>query len=75
MTTPRPTGSAGRPEAPVEIVRRWQESGAVWRVVSRTPSGVSIALLTCDGGEEVHRLVSSDPDLIAFIGARSSSEL
>jgi hypothetical protein len=31
--------------------------------------------MTCDGGEEVHRLTSADPELLAFIGTRSSSEL
>jgi hypothetical protein len=72
---PIPAGSTGRPAPPVEIVRRWQESGAMWRVVSRTSSGISIALMTCDGGEEVHRLTSSDPELLAFVGTRSSSEL
>jgi hypothetical protein len=72
---PFPVRGDGQPAAPVEILRRWQESGAVWRVVSRTPSGISIALMTCDGGEEVHRLTSADPELLAFIGNQSSSEM
>lgn len=57
----------------VEELRRWQDSGAVWTVVSRTPHRVTVALLRCDGGEEVDRFVSSDPDLLRFVGDRSGS--
>lgn len=70
-----PAGGTARADRPVEILQRWQDSGAVWRVVSRTASGLSIALMTCDGGEVVERLTSNDPDLLAFVGERSSSEL
>lgn len=62
------------PGAPVEILRRWEAAGAVWRVVDRAPAGLVIALLTCDAGEEVDRLVANDPDLLAFVGRRFSSE-
>ncbi len=58
----------------VSELRRWQESGALWRVVSRSRSGATIALCTCDGGEEVSRITSSDPRLIEFLGDRLSSE-
>lgn len=58
----------------VEELRRWQDSGAVWRVDSRTPDAVTIAMLRCDGGEEVERFSSDDPELLAFIGNRRSSE-
>lgn len=61
-------------ERPVEVIRRWQDSGGLWRVLSRTASRVEVALLTCTGGEEMGRLSSSDPELLAFIGARWSSE-
>lgn len=64
---------AGPGDSPVEVLRRWEESGAGWRVLSRTPTRVTIALLTCDGGEEVHRLSSEEPDLLAYVGTRSSS--
>lgn len=46
----------------------------MWRVDSRTPDAVTIALLRCDGGEEVERFCSDDPELLAFIGNRRSSE-
>jgi hypothetical protein len=58
----------------VAELQRWQDSGAVWRVDSRSPDAVTIAMLRCDGGEEVERFFSDDPDLLAFIGNRRSSE-
>ncbi len=63
-----------RADNPVEKLRRWEESGAVWRVRSRTGATVVVALLTCSAGEEVDRLTSSDPDLLAFVAHRASSE-
>ncbi|AGZ43813.1 hypothetical protein [Actinoplanes friuliensis] len=58
----------------LEHLRRWEESGATWRVVVRTPESVELALLTCDAGEEVDRLRSADPAVLAHIGDRSRSE-
>jgi hypothetical protein len=58
----------------VAILQRWGDAGAIWRVVRRTPGSLEISLLTCTGGEEVDRLVSSDPALQAFVGERSSNE-
>lgn len=58
----------------VAILRRWEDSGAVWRVLARFPSGVTVALFRCDGGEEVERFTSADPRLLAFLTGRSSSE-
>lgn len=55
-------------------LRRWEDSGATWRVVVRTPDSVEIALLTCDAGEEVDRLRSSDPALLDHVGDRDDSE-
>ena len=50
-------------------LRRWEESGATWRVLVRTPDSVEIALLTCDAGEEVDRLRSADPALLEHVDA------
>lgn len=55
----------------VEQLRRWQDSGAVWTVVSRTRDRVTIALLRCDGGEEVDRFESVDPAVLEYVDARS----
>jgi hypothetical protein len=46
---------------------RWEEAGATWQVVSRTARAVTIALLRCDGGEEVDRFTSDDPRLLAYV--------
>jgi hypothetical protein len=51
------------PVPPVARLRRWEDSGATWRVLSRTPTELMIALLTCDAGEEVDRFSSADPAL------------
>ena len=57
----------------VAELQRWQDSGAVWVVISRTDDCVTVALLRCDGGEEVDRFTSDDPRLLDFIGDRLSS--
>jgi adenosylcobyric acid synthase len=59
---------------PIGKLTRWTDSGAYWRVVSRLPDHVTIALLPCTGDEVVDRLTSSDPGLLAWLGSRSSSE-
>jgi hypothetical protein len=57
----------------VAELQRWQDSGAVWEVISRKGGRVTVALLRCDGGEEVDRFTSDEPRLLAFIGDRQSS--
>jgi hypothetical protein len=57
----------------VAELQRWEDSGAVWSVVSRKQGRVTIALLRCDGGEEVDRFSSADPKLLAYIGERFSN--
>ena len=57
----------------VAVLRRWEDSGAHWRVLSRGRDSVTIGLLRCDGGEEVDRFTSTDPRLVAFIGDRIAS--
>ena len=51
----------------VAELTRWQESGATWQVVARTRHGVTVALMRCDGGEEVDRFTSSDSRLLEFV--------
>ena len=58
----------------VAELQRWQDSGAVWEVLVRKSDSVTVALLRCDGGEEMDRFTSDDPHLLAFIGNRLSSE-
>ncbi|MDV3126626.1 hypothetical protein M1247_17020 [Mycobacterium sp. 21AC1] len=58
----------------VADLQRWEDSGAHWQVLARTHQGLTVALLRCDGGEEVDRFTSADPRLLEFIGSRRSSE-
>jgi hypothetical protein len=58
------------PDSPVGTLRRWEEFGGVWRVVLRDTSQVTVSLCRCDGGEEVERLTSDDPALLAYLDAR-----
>ena len=62
------------PDDPVDVLRRWEERGAVWRVRGRTPAGLEVSLLTCDAGEEVERLVSDDPALAEYVADRPRSD-
>ncbi|WP_063049845.1 hypothetical protein [Nocardia arthritidis] len=59
---------------PVAVLRRWTDAGGVWRVTGRRSGSVTVALYQCTGGEEVDRLTSSDPELIRWLGDRTSSE-
>jgi hypothetical protein len=52
---------------------RWEDSGAGWQIVARTKSRVTIALMRCDGGEEVDRFTSDDPKVLEFVTARQRS--
>jgi hypothetical protein len=57
----------------VAELQRWVDSGAVWSVVSRRQGRVTVALMRCDGGEEVDRFTSDDPRLLQYLGERFSS--
>ena len=61
-------------ESALETLQRWETAGGHWEVLSHSPAGLIVALLRCDGGEEVHRFTSSDPDLVTYIGDRETSE-
>jgi hypothetical protein len=54
----------------LETVRRWEDFGATWEVVHRSGDQVTLSLRRCDGGEEVSRLVSSDPAVLAHVDRR-----
>lgn len=57
----------------VAELKRWEDSGAAWEVISRRGDTLTIALLRCDGGEEMDRFTSDDSHLLDFIGDRQSS--
>jgi hypothetical protein len=58
----------------VAELKRWQDSGAVWEVISRRVDTLTVALMRCDGGEEMDRFTSDDVRLRDFIGDRRSSQ-
>lgn len=64
----------GQEPAPVEVLRRWEASGAVWEVLGETADELTVALLTCDAGEEMGRLTSADPAVRAYVGGRRRSD-
>jgi hypothetical protein len=57
-----------------ERLVRWQDAGGGWRVEARRPDRVVVALLRCDGGEEVDRFTSDQPDLLELLRDKDSSE-
>lgn len=58
----------------IQALQRWQDAGAVWRVLRRQPDRATVALLRCDGGEEVERLTSGDPAWLAYLDGRHGSD-
>ncbi|GAA0457128.1 hypothetical protein Aca07nite_51080 [Actinoplanes capillaceus] len=51
----------------VQVLTRWQDSGGTWRVLVRSDTHVTVALLTCTE-EEVERCTwPSDPRLLALL--------
>ncbi len=55
------------PDDDLAALRRWEGSGAVWRVLARGSDQVTVGLFSCDGGEEMGRIVSADPALLAYV--------
>lgn len=56
---------------PVEILRRWEDHGAAWRIESLTEERAVVVLCTCTG-EPVDRLESEDDALLKFLRDRSA---
>ena len=59
---------------PVEVLRRWEASGAVWEVLAESGDELTISLLTCDAGQEMGRVRSADPALHEFVAGRQRSD-
>ena len=54
-------------------LERWEEFGAVWRVVHLSATHAEVDLCTC-AGEPVERLSSGDPGLLAFLRRRGAAQ-
>ena len=59
--------SAAAPTPALARLLRWEDAGGTWRRESGGAEQASVVLCRCDGGEEVERIVSSDPELLAFL--------
>lgn len=55
------------PSDDLAVVLRWQAGGGEVRVLDWGPP-LEVALLTCDGGQEMQRVVSDAADLRAELG-------
>jgi hypothetical protein len=54
-------------------LRRWEDSGGIWRVVSRGRMW-KIDLITCLGDETMECLRSDEADVRSYIGDRDASD-
>jgi hypothetical protein len=61
---------AARGSADLATLVRWQAAGGEWRVLSLGPP-VQVGLFTCDGGEEMGRIESTESPFVAYVEARS----
>lgn len=51
----------------LDALRRWERSGARWTLRSFDGGVADVDLISCDGGELMGRLVSSEPDFVAYV--------
>jgi hypothetical protein len=58
---------------PVNVLRRWEAAGGLWRIVGRAGGQLTVGLFRCDGGEQVDAVRSDDAALHAFVGDRQTS--
>ncbi|QEO14429.1 flavin reductase family protein [Agromyces intestinalis] len=56
---------------PPEIAR-WESFGGTWEVADVGDSSATVRLCRCDGGEEVSRITSSEPDFVAWAAVMAS---
>jgi hypothetical protein len=59
------------PDDPVEVLTRWEDHGAIWRIESLSDERAVVMLCTCTG-EPVDRLESDDDALLKFLRERSA---
>jgi hypothetical protein len=55
----------------VEKLRRWEPSGASWRVGDRSGGLAVVELCTCTG-ELMETLISPEAELLAYLDARAA---
>jgi hypothetical protein len=60
-------------DAALEKLRRWELNGALWRLRTIESGEARVELCTCHG-EPVDEVRSGDPELLAYLADRPSSE-
>ncbi len=60
-------------EATVDVLERWEQSGAIWRVRSMSESEAVVDLCTCFG-EPVEVLHARQPAVLRYLAGRASSD-
>ena len=59
-------------ESPVDVLKRWEDHGAIWRVEEQTGERTVVLMCTCYG-EPVDRIESADAGLRAFVRERGGA--
>jgi hypothetical protein len=54
-----------------DVLRRWEDEGATWRVLHLSDAKAIVDLCACTG-EPMDRIESDDADLIAFLRERAA---
>ena len=66
---------ATQPDADLgAVLERWESFGGRWRVLVRSGESVTIALLSCDSGEQMGRVTGSSDDLAGYVSRGSRSD-
>jgi hypothetical protein len=65
---------AAEPIDPVAELRRWEQSGAGWRVAARTSERVVVELLSCEALDVVGSVVGTPTELDGYLAGRRRSE-
>jgi hypothetical protein len=58
------------PGPDLDRLLRWEDSGGGWRVAAVGNGSVTLSLVTCDGGEEMAVLTSTESALLDHVGDR-----
>ena len=56
-----------------QTLQRWEDFGGVWRVLATDGHAATVSLCRCDGGEEVQRLTTQEPELVAWLSEHPES--
>jgi hypothetical protein len=60
--------------ADLDVLERWVRFGGACEVVSRDAAHVIVSLRRCDGGEEMQRLTSAEPDVLSWLDTQAAEE-